>query len=88
MAPRRGTGRPHRQHGRRPRCTEPGDPQTPLPGGRAMHRALHGSRLVYVRGGRGHAVYGFPGAPACVPRTVDAYLTDGRLPTTDVTCDS
>lgn len=53
-----------------------------------MHRALHGSRLVYVRGGRGHAVYGFPGAPACVPRTVDAYLTDGRLPTTDVTCDS
>ncbi|WP_189783512.1 zinc-binding dehydrogenase [Streptomyces capitiformicae] len=26
------------------------DPQTPLPGGRAMHRALHGSRLVYVRG--------------------------------------
>ncbi|MER7408493.1 alpha/beta hydrolase [Streptomyces sp. NPDC000070] len=64
------------------------DPQTPLPGGRAMHRALHGSRLVYVRGGRGHAVYGLPGAPACVTSTVDAYLTDGRLPTTNVTCGS
>ncbi|MFK0288594.1 alpha/beta hydrolase [Streptomyces sp. NPDC090499] len=64
------------------------DPQTPLPGGRAMHRALHGSRLVYVRGGRGHAVYGFPGAPTCVTRTVDAYLTGGRLPAADVTCAS
>ncbi|MEW2395489.1 alpha/beta hydrolase [Streptomyces sp. NPDC046862] len=64
------------------------DPQTPLPGGRAMHRAMHGSRLVYVRGGRGHAIYALPGAPACVTRTVDAYLTDGRLPTTDITCGS
>ncbi|MET9082828.1 alpha/beta hydrolase [Streptomyces sp. NPDC004237] len=64
------------------------DPQTPLPGGRAMHRALHGSRLVYVRGGRGHAIYGLPGAPACVTRTVDAYLTDGHLPKNDVTCAS
>ncbi|GGN00732.1 hypothetical protein GCM10011578_022490 [Streptomyces fuscichromogenes] len=64
------------------------DPQTPLSSGRAMHRALHGSRLVYVRGGRGHAVYALPGAPACVTRTVNAYLTGGRLPRTDVTCDS
>ncbi|MFF3846492.1 alpha/beta hydrolase [Streptomyces sp. NPDC002328] len=64
------------------------DPQTPLPGGRAMHHALYGSRLVYVRGGRGHSVYAFPGVPACVTRTVDAYLTDGRLPTADVTCDA
>ncbi|MFD5128858.1 alpha/beta fold hydrolase [Streptomyces olindensis] len=64
------------------------DPQTPLSSGRAMHHALHGSRLVYVRGGRGHAVYALPGAPTCVTRTVDAYLTGGHLPTTDVTCDA
>jgi hypothetical protein len=62
------------------------DSQTPLPEGRAIHRALHGSRLVYVAGGRGHAVYGFPGAPTCVTRTVDTYLTGGRLPARDVTC--
>ncbi|QOV33141.1 alpha/beta fold hydrolase [Streptomyces ferrugineus] len=64
------------------------DPQTPLSAGRAMHHALHGSRMVQVRGGRGHAVYALPGAPACVTRTVDAYLTDGRLPAGDVTCGS
>ncbi|WP_260326307.1 alpha/beta hydrolase [Streptomyces sp. TLI_185] len=44
------------------------------------------SRLVYVRGGRGHTVYALPGGPPCVTRTVDAYLTDGHLPRTDVTC--
>ncbi|WP_416974020.1 hypothetical protein [Streptomyces sp. 4F14] len=38
--------------------------------------------------GRDHAVYAFPGAPACVTRAVDACLTDGHLPTTDVTCGS
>ncbi|MCZ0997520.1 alpha/beta hydrolase [Streptomyces mirabilis] len=64
------------------------DPQTPLSAGRAMHRALHGSRLVYVHGGRGHAVYALPGAPTCVTRAVDAYFMDGRLPTSDVTCES
>ncbi|MEU1165490.1 alpha/beta hydrolase, partial [Streptomyces sp. NPDC005921] len=58
------------------------DPQTPLSSGRALHRALHGSRLVYIHGGRGHTVYALPGAPACVTRTVDTYLTDGHLPKT------
>ncbi|MFJ3779324.1 alpha/beta hydrolase [Streptomyces sp. NPDC090075] len=64
------------------------DPQTPLSSGRALHRALHGSRLVYIHGGRGHTVYALPGAPARVTRTVDAYLTDGHLPKTDLTCNS
>ncbi|MCT9082587.1 alpha/beta hydrolase [Streptomyces fulvoviolaceus] len=62
------------------------DSQTPLTEGLAMHRALHGSRLVYVRGGRGHGVYGIPGTPACATRAVDAYLVGGRLPAHDVTC--
>ncbi|MEU1180102.1 alpha/beta hydrolase [Streptomyces sp. NPDC005820] len=62
------------------------DSQTPLSEGLAMHRALRGSRLVGVRGGRGHVIYGMPGAPTCVTRTVDTYLTTGRLPAHDVTC--
>ncbi|MFJ9632506.1 alpha/beta hydrolase [Streptomyces sp. NPDC101175] len=64
------------------------DSQTPLSEGLAMHHALHGSRLVQVHGGRGHVVYGMPGAPACVTRTVNAYLTTGRLPVHDVSCRS
>ncbi|MFC9682091.1 alpha/beta hydrolase [Streptomyces sp. NPDC056948] len=62
------------------------DSQTPLSEGLAMRRALHGARLLKVDGGRGHAVYGFPGAPACVTAMVDTYLTEGRLPTRDTTC--
>jgi pimeloyl-ACP methyl ester carboxylesterase len=62
------------------------DSQTPAPGARALHHALRGSRLVYVRGGRGHIVYGMPDAPACVTRTVDTYLAEGTLPKSDVTC--
>ncbi|MGW0707333.1 alpha/beta hydrolase [Streptomyces sp. NPDC002643] len=62
------------------------DPQTPLASGRAMHRALHSSRMVYVAGGRGHAIYGLPGAPKCVTRTVDAYLTGGSFPKRDLIC--
>ncbi|WP_246101307.1 alpha/beta hydrolase [Streptomyces cyaneus] len=62
------------------------DSQTPLPEGRAMHRALRGSRLVEVRGGRGHGIYPDPGS--CATRTVTAYLTSGRLPADDVKCRS
>ncbi|MFM9700417.1 alpha/beta hydrolase [Streptomyces europaeiscabiei] len=62
------------------------DSQTPLPSGRAMHRALRGSRMLYVAGGRGHTIYAFPDAPTCVTHTVDAYLTGGRLPSRDLTC--
>ncbi|MFC8016456.1 alpha/beta hydrolase [Streptomyces cinereoruber] len=64
------------------------DSQTPLSEGLAMHRALHGSRLVQVQGGRGHVVYGLPDAPACVTLTVNAYLTTGHLPARDITCRS
>ncbi|WP_251096409.1 alpha/beta hydrolase [Streptomyces sp. Caat 7-52] len=61
------------------------DSQTPLVSGLGMHRALKGSRLVYVKGGEGHGVYG--GDPrACADRTVNAYLSTGRLPARDVTC--
>lgn len=51
-----------------------------------MRRALQGARLLQVESGRGHAVYGFPGAPACVTTTVNTYLTEGRLPARDTTC--
>ncbi|MDX2546887.1 alpha/beta hydrolase [Streptomyces sp. WI04-05B] len=62
------------------------DSQTPAASGRAMHRALRGSRLVQVQGGRDHGVYGIPGTPACATRAVNTYLVTGRLPSHDTTC--
>jgi pimeloyl-ACP methyl ester carboxylesterase len=56
-----------------------------LPGARAMHRALSGSRLVVLDDARTHGVYLFRQAP-CVDDTVGAYLVTGRLPATDLTC--
>jgi pimeloyl-ACP methyl ester carboxylesterase len=61
------------------------DSQTPLASGLGMHRALKGSRMVYVKGGEGHGVYS--GDPqACADRAVNAYLSSGKLPTRDVNC--
>ncbi|GGU98326.1 alpha/beta hydrolase [Streptomyces filipinensis] len=61
------------------------DSQTPLASGLGMHHALKGSRMVYVKGGEGHGVYGTD-PNSCSDRTVDAYLSTGRLPARDVTC--
>ncbi|MEU7179755.1 alpha/beta hydrolase [Streptomyces celluloflavus] len=60
------------------------DPQTPLPGARSMHRALHGSRMVTVAGGEGHTIYGV--ANSCADKSATAYLTTGKLPAKDLTC--
>ncbi|MFJ7207980.1 alpha/beta hydrolase [Streptomyces sp. NPDC098789] len=59
------------------------DPATPLAGGRAMHRALRGSRMVTVAGGEGHIVNG---TDSCADESVALYLTTGRLPAKDLTC--
>ncbi|MGP3949237.1 alpha/beta hydrolase [Streptomyces sp. 7N604] len=61
------------------------DSQTPLSSGRGMHRALKGSRMVYVAGGEGHGVYS-EDPRACANRAVNAYLSTGELPAGDVTC--
>ncbi|WP_107094935.1 alpha/beta hydrolase [Streptomyces chattanoogensis] len=61
------------------------DSQTPLASGLGMHRALKGSRMVYVEGGEGHGVY-YGDPSACANRAVNAYLSTGRLPARDVTC--
>ncbi|WP_053656890.1 alpha/beta hydrolase [Streptomyces sp. MMG1121] len=61
------------------------DPQTPLVSGLGMHRALKGSRMVYVQGGEGHGVYS-DDQRACANRTINAYLDSGKLPAKDVTC--
>lgn len=53
--------------------------------GRAMHRALTGSRMVTLAGVREHMVYLLRGAP-CVDDAVNAYLSSGHLPTADTTC--
>ncbi|WP_079109953.1 alpha/beta hydrolase [Streptomyces roseifaciens] len=59
------------------------DPQTPLAVSQGMHRALHGSRMVTVAGGEGHGVFG---TGSCADRSATAYLTTGRLPDKDLTC--
>ncbi|OYP16883.1 alpha/beta hydrolase [Streptomyces sp. FBKL.4005] len=61
------------------------DSQTPLASGIGMHRALKGSRMVYVKGGEGHGVYSGDSG-SCADRAVNAYLTTGKLPSRDVTC--
>ncbi|MFI2200356.1 alpha/beta fold hydrolase [Streptomyces sp. NPDC020192] len=61
------------------------DSQTPLVSGLGMHRALKGSRMVYVQGGEGHGVYS-DDQRACATIAVNAYLSTGRLPAKDITC--
>ncbi|MGV4981121.1 alpha/beta hydrolase [Streptomyces sp. NRAIS4] len=63
------------------------DSQTPLASGLGMHHALKGSRMVYVEGGEGHGVYS-EDPRSCANRTVNAYLSTGKLPTRDVTCEA
>jgi hypothetical protein len=50
-----------------------------------MHRALKGSRLIFVDEGEGHGVYGSSGNK-CAYAGVNAYLSTGTLPSADVTC--
>ncbi|MBT2541110.1 alpha/beta fold hydrolase [Streptomyces sp. ISL-44] len=61
------------------------DSQTPLSSGQGMHRALKGSRMVLVAGGEGHGVY-MTDPTSCADAQVNTYLTTGRLPAEDVTC--
>lgn len=63
------------------------DPQTPLTSGLGMHRALKGSRMVYVEGGEGHGVYSGD-SRSCADAAVNAYLSTGKLPVRDVTCEA
>ncbi|MFE0422151.1 alpha/beta hydrolase [Streptomyces sp. NPDC058953] len=61
------------------------DSQTPPAAARGLHRALKGSRLVYVEEGEGHGVYG-RGISGCADSLTTRYLATGELPTGDVTC--
>ncbi|MGW2214745.1 alpha/beta hydrolase [Nonomuraea sp. NPDC001684] len=63
-----------------------GDPVTPFPGQRSMHRALTGSRMITLRGAYRHGAY-LAAGDACVNATVNRYLVDGVLPAEDTTCD-
>lgn len=62
-----------------------GDTATTYEGGKAMHRALTGSRLLTLRGVTAHGIYGEYG-DACVDAKVNAYLATGVLPAADPTC--
>ncbi len=61
------------------------DSQTPLFTALGLHRAMKGSRLVYVEEGEGHGVYGSRGNP-CAYKAVNDYLLTGKLPRGKVTC--
>ncbi|MEU7162496.1 alpha/beta hydrolase [Streptomyces chrestomyceticus] len=61
------------------------DSQTPLASAQGMHRALKGSRMVYVVDGEGHGVYGSD-PNSCADKAANAYLSTGRLPDKDVAC--
>ncbi|MET9697363.1 alpha/beta hydrolase [Streptomyces sp. NPDC006529] len=61
------------------------DPQTPLTSGQGLHAALRGSRMVTALGAEGHGAY-LATPTACANIPVNAYLTTGRLPAQDVSC--
>lgn len=61
------------------------DSQTPSFSGIGLHKALPGSRLVFVDEGEGHGVYKRAGNK-CAYTAVNAYLADGVLPAGNVTC--
>ncbi|MFJ7237835.1 alpha/beta fold hydrolase [Streptomyces olivaceus] len=63
-----------------------GDPRTTYDSARSLRRMWPSSRLVTLRGADQHAVYGIFG-DSCTDATVNTYLSTGRLPATDVTCD-
>ncbi|MFE5854840.1 alpha/beta fold hydrolase [Streptomyces sp. NPDC056500] len=60
------------------------DPQTPLSSALGLHRALKGSKLLTVKGGEGHGVYG--GLNFCADSMTNTYLNTGKLPTKNVSC--
>ncbi|MFF1379388.1 alpha/beta hydrolase [Streptomyces sp. NPDC058308] len=62
------------------------DSQTPLFAAQAMHRALRGSRMLTVAGGEGHGVLYAPDSSPCADKAATVYLTTGRLPAKDLTC--
>jgi len=63
-----------------------GDPATPYAGQQVLHRALTGSRMVTLDRAFRHGVYLIDTTATCVSQAVEAYLLDGALPRTDVTC--
>ncbi|MEU5403865.1 alpha/beta fold hydrolase [Streptomyces sp. NPDC005963] len=62
------------------------DPQTPLSSGVGLHRALKGSKLLTVKGGQGHGVYG--GMNYCADSITNTYLNTGKLPAKNVSCNA
>ncbi|MFF6884904.1 alpha/beta fold hydrolase [Streptomyces sp. NPDC012421] len=61
-----------------------GDPATPYEGAERMAEELgDGVGILVTNKGEGHGAYG---TSACVTRTVDAYLLDGKVPAYGTTC--
>ncbi|MFI8518650.1 alpha/beta hydrolase [Streptomyces sp. NPDC085481] len=61
-----------------------GDPATPYEGAERMAKELgEGVGVLVTNKGEGHGAYG---SSACVTKTVDAYLVDGKVPAYGTTC--
>ncbi|MDV9187697.1 alpha/beta hydrolase [Streptomyces sp. SR27] len=64
-----------------------GDPRTVYASARTIREQWPSSRLLTVKGARQHGLYGEYGN-ACVDARVNAYLSTGRLPAYDLTCEA
>jgi pimeloyl-ACP methyl ester carboxylesterase len=64
-----------------------GDPRTTYKSSSELHRLLPSSKLLTLNGANRHALYGQYGN-ACIDRTVNQYLTSGKLPTRNETCEN
>ncbi|MEV0276485.1 alpha/beta hydrolase [Streptomyces sp. NPDC050610] len=62
-----------------------GDPRTSYANGQGLHHKMPNSRLITLKA-RVHGVYGFY-QNGCVDRQVNDYLSTGRLPAKDTTCE-
>ncbi|MFE0651135.1 alpha/beta hydrolase [Streptomyces sp. NPDC059534] len=64
-----------------------GDPRTLYAGAQGMRELWPSARLLTVEGARQHGLYGEYGN-SCVDERVNAYLSTGRLPADDLTCEA
>lgn len=63
-----------------------GDPRTPYDHALRLHRAMPASRLVTLRNTRIHMTFR-TGLSTCLNDAINAYYSDGVLPSTDKSCD-
>lgn len=64
-----------------------GDPRTTYKSSSELHRLLPSSKLLTLKGANRHGLYGQYGN-ACIDHEVNQYVTSGKLPARDETCET